>query len=316
MTEDGSIYVWIPRYSYKIVSGYHKAVKSWNSDFVDGTEDEIGKIEIKFSDGVKDDTLDGFRLHPAFTFGEDELLGFWFAKYTASRLDATESFYGYRDIASFRPNVQMWRNITIYQAVEYAYKVNREMDSHLVKNIEWGAVAYLTNAIGRIPYINPSDDYITGIANETQEGEFHSKKYLWNTPEGVKASTTHNIYGIYDMSGGAKEYVFAYYSGHNNYQLKQFNKYEEKYKDVYNNVYSDDEIGNDLWEIIENTYDACFYSWDNDGIALPYYSLCFITRGGEWGLSSGSGIFSFHYTDGKDHGDISFRVVLPVKYIA
>ena len=77
LTEDGSIYVWIPRYTYKIVSGYHKAVKSWNSDLVDGTEQELGKIEFKFSDGVKDNTSDGFILHPAFWFEAEEVTGVW-----------------------------------------------------------------------------------------------------------------------------------------------------------------------------------------------------------------------------------------------
>ena len=39
--------------------------------------------------------------------------------------------------------------------------------SHMMKNTEWGAVAYLTNAVGRIPYINNSSSYITGNAGNS-----------------------------------------------------------------------------------------------------------------------------------------------------
>jgi len=84
------------------------------------------------------------------------------------------------------------------------------LDSHMMKNSEWGAVVYLTNAIGRNPYRNNSP-YFTGIAGATENGTSNTEDiYYWNTPQGVKASSTHNVYGVYDLNGGKQEYVGAY----------------------------------------------------------------------------------------------------------
>ena len=80
-TADGSLYVWIPRYTYKITSGEHSSGNSWNSLDSQGNN----KIEIKFSNGTTDNTTNSYKKHPAFTFGTDELKGIWVAKYEASK---------------------------------------------------------------------------------------------------------------------------------------------------------------------------------------------------------------------------------------
>ena len=76
-----------------------------------------------------------------------------------------------------------------------------------IKNIEWGAVAYLSQSIyGRNAEIwnNPSWDYITGCAGESLAAEhFSGCINYYDSDNGQKASTTGNIYGIYDMVGGA-----------------------------------------------------------------------------------------------------------------
>jgi len=83
------------------------------------------------------------------------------------------------------------------------------LQSHMMKNTEWGAVAYLTNAIGRNPWRNISP-YFTGFSASTEAGMAEEYGFTWNTANGVKASTTHNVFGVYDMNGGREEYVGAY----------------------------------------------------------------------------------------------------------
>ena len=93
-----------------------------------------------------------------------------------------------------------------------------------MKNTEWGAVAYLQHsAYGsqESVRINNNSDFITGYAanNEPTCGytatNEECNKYCndgsCNTayPNSVLASTTGNITGIYDMSGGAWEYVMG-----------------------------------------------------------------------------------------------------------
>ena len=95
-----------------------------------------------------------------------------------------------------------------------------------MKNTEWGAVAYLSHSkygtMNRIR-INNNSNYVTGYAsvkeptcgytgkNETcnQYGTESSVTQPWNTSAGYLASTTGNISGVYDMSGGAWEYMMG-----------------------------------------------------------------------------------------------------------
>ena len=83
------MYVWIPRYSYRITSGYHENAN--------GT----GNIDIKFLKGTTDNYEGGeairsnvtngeeFVVHPSFTKdtsqgGMKETTGYWVAKFEAS----------------------------------------------------------------------------------------------------------------------------------------------------------------------------------------------------------------------------------------
>ena len=113
------------------------------------------------------------------------------------------------------------------------YKLsNKETDSHLIKNSEWGAVSYLgqsqyglngTNIrINNLTLNNsvPTIYAVTGYAAKTlQDGDTKledakpvsstEKVYKWTEKEGQTASCTGTIYGIYDMSGGAWERTAA-----------------------------------------------------------------------------------------------------------
>ncbi len=100
------------------------------------------------------------------------------------------------------------------------------VDSHLIKNSEWGAVAYLCySAFGNVPQINGAMrtrsiggwcDFYTGAGpketnNETRYDTWTEETHGYNTALGQLASTTGNVYGIYDMNGGAWETIAAYY---------------------------------------------------------------------------------------------------------
>ena len=75
-----------------------------------------------------------------------------------------------------------------------------------------GAVAYLTHSQygrnGNEITINNNSNYITGIAGDTVTASSSSStENTYNTSKGMLASTTGNIYGVYDLSGGAWEYT-------------------------------------------------------------------------------------------------------------
>ena len=317
-TSDGSQYVWMPRYSYKITSGYHSNGNSWNSLDNTGTN----KIQVKFSDGTVDDISNGYIAHPAFTFGSDELEGIWVAKYEASK--------GSGAIPKSKPGVVAWRGEPVSKAYDYAYNLNRELDSHLMRNSEWGAVAYLTNAIGRIPYKNNSSSYITGNAGGSQDASSASGvTNAWNTVGGVKASTTHNIYGIYDMSGGLWEFTSAYgtqgssayLSGdtsNKEYAGSLYTNRNTKYVETYTTMYTSGVKGDAIYETSKvagatGTGNNTIASWDEDSSNIDSSNFVFV-RGGCYINPIGAGVFAFTANNGGNSiaYSIGFRVVLAI----
>ena len=125
------------------------------------------------------------------------------------------------------------------------YGLTENTDPHMMKNSEWGAVAYLSHSrygANREIYINNSSGYYTGrsggnvggstaintvYTSQTSTSQYNTYGfYTWNgylleyntntkssTHDISKvSSTTGNITGVYDMSGGAWEYVMGYYS--------------------------------------------------------------------------------------------------------
>ena len=147
-----------------------------------------------------------------------------------------------------------------------------EVDTHMMKNMEWGATAYLSSSIyGRYTntttciatgcevWINnvntlASGSYgptITGCSGSTKDAEVANSmsacasNYAWNQ-NGVNASTTGNITGIYDMSGGTWEYVMGNMKNTSNKYYASSSGLSDpgsKYYDSYAN-YDDSTTGN------------------------------------------------------------------------
>ena len=191
--------------------------------------------------------------------------GIWVGKFETGYSGATSASGALKntievDKVIVKPNVYSWRNIQVANAFTVSYNYKRELDSHMMKNTEWGAVAYLSHSIYGINYevrLNNNSNFLTGYAATTENGSASKTEVaMWNTTVGYLASTTGNITGIYDMSGGNHEYVMGvmkdangnlisgqnstYYSGFNGtleYGSSITNEIdfpESKYYDVYN----------------------------------------------------------------------------------
>jgi len=250
-TEDGSFWVWIPRYEYKIDytgvpqngSGDHTKAGTIDIRFIDAST-KTGATGYTTTNGITTKS-DGYIIHPAFTNDsgngyanggwDSEIPGFWVAKYEMSMENGSGTHVATSSgtignvalstsvKAVSKPGVSSWRNINIANCYQnaYNYDTSREKESHLMKNSEWGAVAYLTHSqYGRNGIeitINNSSTYITGNAgNIVSAGSATGITNAYNTIAGALASSTGNMSGIYDLSGGANEYVAAYnkaYSG-------------------------------------------------------------------------------------------------------
>ncbi len=146
------------------------------------------------------------------------------------------------------------------------YGWSSTVDTHLMKNSEWGAVAYLCySAFGSVPEVNGNAktgtnryDFHTGAGPKATDDEGRYENWSadtngYNTALGQLASTTGNVYGIYDMSGGAWERVAAYYDNGHKY-LNTTGKSEEhdgSETEYFNNLNELNEIYKDYWEAYE-----------------------------------------------------------------
>ena len=232
-----SYFVWIPKYSYKLwdLGNYS------SSTTID--ESKVHSIEIKFGTSNTSDTVEGecttpkvsgesgncevgdYMTHPAFL--AFNTTGMWVGKFETGYSGATSISGANKNTTEVnkvivKPNVYSWRNIQVANAFTVSYNYKRELESHMMKNTEWGAVAYLSHSnygINGEIRINNNSNYLTGYAaiNEptkdypeyTDYGTSSSVTQAYNTSTGYLASTTGNITGVYDMSGGAHEYVMG-----------------------------------------------------------------------------------------------------------
>ena len=194
-------------------------------------------------------------------------------------------------------------------------------DSHIIKNTEWGAVAYLAQSkYGRNgTEISRSEclGYYTGTGSAIGENKiYNGELYSWNNIKdeqkyngkiGKLASTTGNIYGIYDMSGGAYEYVMGVYGTENNPQKGNsgFTTFpESKYYDLYTKTSLDiNKIGDALYETKD---------WNRTTLEISFSTKSpFILRSGaaDTGYVLGS-IFFFMVSNGGQREDGGFNIAI------
>lgn len=325
MTADGSMWVWIPRYEYKIPTPHSSTAQT---------------IDVKFIAGTSITADDGYIMHPAFTFGNTELKGIWVAKFEATAREGVSNTLSGDNVTSKHvkivSGVQSWRNINISNAFDVCRNMENDstygwgtsgngIDTHLFKNTEWGCVTYLTQSIyGKDSevWINPNSNNITGQSGTSVSSSSTTSTYSYSdTTYGVNASTTGNIYGIYDMSGGSLDYVSAYVNNGNSNLTINGNSLviaDNKYKDVYDSN-GDTQSGN-YQSASSKSGDAIYEtsssysgssSWYTDYSLMPYSSNPFFMRGGDYFDNVGAGIFHF-YSNYGSYNHCGFRPVLDV----
>ena len=102
-----------------------------------------------------------------------------------------------------------------------------KVDTHLMKNIEWGAASYLAaSQYGNVPTVNDS------INREGLTDIYYEYTGKQNYIENVSQSTTKNITGIYDMSGGTWEYTSAYFDNFDQSLAYGLNAFEETVRGI------------------------------------------------------------------------------------
>ena len=348
ITSDGSIWVWVPRYAYQIADNYHTNSETGgniNIEFLKGTTNEgaTGKTIVEYNETTTNDFTkfpDGYVIHPGFEYSSTAP-GLWVAKFEASQSDAGANAADYQNstggtsgVIKIQPGVNSWRNITIdtmyTKCLNYDTETlqNANLNSHLMKNTEWGAVAYLAqSSYGKNAevWINPNQNYLTGQAGSGPSVGSTTSTSAYNSGNGPQASSTGTVYGVYDMSGGAYEYTAAYVNNGNSNltsngaSLVSGAAYT---KDVYTKGSADDRPTN--YAAAASKYGDAVYetslssngtpnwntSWYSDYSNFPYSTNPFFIRGGYYNYTSNAGLFCFNSHDGYANSNNGFRPVL------
>lgn len=193
-------------------------------------------------------------------------------------------------------------------------------------------MAYLTHSQygrnGNEITINNNSNYITGIAGDTETASSSSStENAYNTSDGMLASTTGNIYGVYDLSGGAWEYAANWDTLSSGSDITSYGKavdgtiyfskngISERTKTAYSNGTYDYD-GEKIKEVcrtgdgIKETWISGSDSWFNDYSVCVASSSPFSVRGGGYSIEDNAGVFYSSYANGCPYSDLSFRAVL------
>ena len=305
-------YVWIPRYKYKLFNASYasgKASQLIEVTFENGTS-TTGNVTCTYNtngaETCQNKANGNWYTHPGFTMinasgNKTEYKGIWVGKFETT---------GDTTTPTVKPGVASLRNITIanmyntgklFRSTDYITSNGiNQSDSHMMKNIEWGAVAYLKQSnygLGITDItINNNSSYYTGGDNGTS--------YKTNTGQ----STTGNIYGVYDMSGGAGEYVMGNYNKTAGNSGLNVSGVPAEHIDIYSGT---SVVASHLGDATGETA-----GWYSDYADFVYSTIPWFKRGGYYNNGVYAGVFYFDDDAGGGYdydGGYGFRVVLSTK---
>ena len=326
VTIDGadSYFVWIPRYAYKITYNEDRTDGTIDVKFLIGTTDQYyddnGELQTaKRATTGHEDTTSDYYVHPAFTNNVDlggwsqELTGIWVGKYESSLVNKVDQSNVLTNdeqagnillskntdkAIAIQPGMSSWRYCTIGNMYTNAREYAENLNSHMLKNSEWGALAYLTNSqYGRngTEITTNNQNYITAMGNIV---------------ENIEQSSTGNVYGIYDLSGGANEYVASYYNKSTSSYLTNcgsqiINETNKEFVIEYEN-----EVASLGYKLGDATYET--NGWNKDYVQFVNSERPFFILGGSNDMNDDAGIFAFSATNGNASDYFSFRICITI----
>lgn len=294
-------FVWIPRFSYAIPTG--SGARSINILFEQGVEDKNTGTAIGTS----------YLTHPAFTFSDKELAGFWISKFEANGIIDNITFIPGAQAVVSQPIISVYEKVSQMTFLNNPYGfTTAQTNVHLTKNDQWGAVSYLTNSVygkNAIVWKNPSTTFVSGCAGTTAVPAGSAGcANIYSTANGQQASTTGNVYGVYDMSGGAYDLVMANYNerpGTSGLSMFPDSRYFNKFTSLdaatacnSNVCYGQALSETSAWYTGTTTFVDAFNPW--------------MIRGNASNVAAGS-IYSFDAYRGEATANITFRLTLSNK---
>ena len=335
VTIDGidSYFVWIPRYAYRIIyfDSSDSKIAYQNGTLTEEEAKAQGKIKgYSDSRGIVDAegkkvanvesttktmvSKDYFMVHPAFMKGtennfengewNENISGLWIGKYEAARSDTNGSTQGSATTLKVQPGQTSFRNTKIGDMYTYAREYSpTDLKSHMLKNSEWGAVAYLTESTygrnGTEIGFNTNSSYLTGGGIGTAYADSNKLQ-----------SSTGNEYGIYDLRGGSSEYVAGYYNGSSSLSSGSSFAINGGPSNEYSTAYTGT-TASSAYKYGDATYETI--GWHSDRAAFVDSDYPFFKRGGYYSFTASlTGVFYYNGYFGSAFDYNSFRLALVV----
>lgn len=318
-------FVYIPRYRYVIQGAMTQDNASQLGQLTYAKRQQTPRdFDIEFQDPGDpkfiNNKINTWYTQPAFSFGDCtagqdhcygdtiELGGIWMGKFETT---------GVNNAATVKPNISSLRSqsfenqFNTSQLASSQYSLSSYTDSRVSRDSDWGAAAYLaTSKYGKGAanevWINPSSSYITGCAGTGPSVNSSTGcEYNYYTTYGVQASTTGNVYGIYDMSGGAYDRT-AITSG-----SSIVNKYYDNYTIGTGSNSSVQNCQNVPYECLGHAlYETT--GWSSDSTSFNNSSPTRFGRGGLYSGTANSGLFSVYVYNTSSNPSYTFRLTMSV----
>ncbi len=335
-SQDGSYWVWIPRFSYL----YDTNAESMDVKFLRTTTSD-----------PYDAQTNNYNIHPSFTYQtaigtntkvypagqwDSDLTGYWIAKYDAGmevvtttttvddhsrpiyeydwrgrrKRDAYGNYIilGYEQITqtTTTETLKVAPGNTIVDKKTYEQVVSlcnnfkssvstttNNLDTHLMRNSEWGAVSYLTWSKYGSKYVaNNSTIFSAGMnkADKSDINDFYAE--IYSTPKYLGMTTTGNPFGLYDMVGGVSNMVSAM-------TYERLVSESTKAVTLYSFVRRENRIpGDGIYEVTKSEAgegQSIYTTWGGYQAEYPTASMIFLRGGDRENTSKKNGIFSYNY---------------------
>ncbi len=189
---DNIYYVWIPRFAYKVEDFYigtnlsNIPASAIKVVFLKGTSDYMANEEVIPS---------GYQVHPAFKYydefnNEVNLPGFWVAKYNVNNLvDVLYKVAGEGDTV-----LGALEEVELEKLHGTNSSVVNQLESHLLKNTEWAAVAYLSFATSGI-----TNDGSSLQNNPSAVMDLNTRQFVAAVLDGEMPATKSDNFDIYTV---------------------------------------------------------------------------------------------------------------------
>lgn len=192
---NNTYYVWIPRFAYKI------------EDFYLGTDYSnipSSAIKIVFLKGTTDYMSNeevipvGYQVHPAFKYYANDgvtqinIPGFWVAKNNVS--DAVDVLY--RISGEGDSILSALEEVELTKIHGNSPSITSQLESHLIKNTQWAAIAYLSFAT-----VGKTSDGSSLQSNPSAVMDLNIKQFVAGALDGQIPAANSENFDIYTIEG-------------------------------------------------------------------------------------------------------------------